>query len=266
MGNVHVIVAEQWAEVAADTIVRRLADALAERETCSLVLAGGSTPRDVYRLLAIPPWRDRVDWARVHFFWGDERTVPPDHPESNYRMAHETLLTHLPIPTTNVHRMAGEAPPDMAAATYAETLRRHFGLTWGEWPRFDLVLLGMGDDGHTASLFPHTEALCEWEWPVRALFVPKLNTWRLTLTVPALNHARHLLFLVKGSAKAASVARVLEGTFAPKTFPAMLIHPRDGDLTWLLDRAASRQLTHTPYTLVGGDRQHGNDTNSTHMG
>ncbi|GAP63498.1 6-phosphogluconolactonase [Ardenticatena maritima] len=245
MGTQQILVADNWTTTAAQTIVRLLTDAIAARGVCSLALAGGSTPREVYRLLATPTWRDRLDWSRVHVFWGDERTVPPDHPDSNYRMAHEALLAHVPIPPENIHRMAGEQPPDVAAAAYAEELRAHFGLPFGAWPRFDLILLGMGDDGHTASLFPHTDALCDWEHLTHALFVPKLNTWRLTLTVPTINHARHVLFLVRGAPKAATVARVLEGVFAPKTFPAMLIHPRDGTLTWLLDRDAAHQLTHT---------------------
>src|SRR5690606_983517 len=174
-------------------------------------------------------------------FWGDERTVPPDHPDSNYRMAKEALLDFVALPASNVHRISGELEPARAAAEYEQTLRSFFAKRAGK-TRFDLILLGMGDDGHTASLFPDTEALNETERLVVANHVPKLDTWRITLTAPIINDAAHVAFLVAGAGKAAVLKRVLQGPRQPHKLPSQLIQPVDGELVWLLDKAAASEL------------------------
>ncbi|MDQ7029393.1 MAG: 6-phosphogluconolactonase [Ardenticatenia bacterium] len=231
-----------FVRAAAELFVDRAERAIRERGRFSVALAGGSTPRPLYEMLATPPWSGAVDWGRVHFFWGDERPVPPDHPASNYRMVAETLLAELPINAEHVHRVEAERPPEEAALAYELDLRRHFGLAVGEWPRFDLILLGLGGDGHTASLFPHTEVLWEHRRLVAAPFISKLGTHRITMTVPTINHARVILFLVMGQAKAEAVARACRGHYAPDECPAQLIHPRDGELHWVVDKEAAGAL------------------------
>lgn len=220
----------------AERMVQSIAKAVRETGSCSIALAGGSTPRDVYARLAEPAYQNRISWKIVHLFWGDERTVPPDHPDSNYRMAQEALLNHIDIPPENVHRMSGETTPDSAAAKYAEILHNHFS---SSQPQFDLVLLGMGDDGHTTSLFPETTALDEIDKTVAAVFVPKFDTWRITLTLPVLNAAKEVVFLVSGSSKARMIAHIAKLDQPVKSTPASLIHPANGTLTWMLDADAA---------------------------
>jgi 6-phosphogluconolactonase len=184
-----------------------------------------------------------VAWDRVHFFFGDERHVPPDHPDSNYRMAYRALLSKIPAPSGNVHRFATELPDAGAAAEYAEyALRRFFALGAGEVPRFDLVLLGMGADGHTASLFPGSEALKETAKLAVAPWVEALEAKRLTLTLPVFNHAAEVLFLVSGANKAEALKEVLTGPFRPELYPAQAIRPSDGRLLFFVDRDAARGL------------------------
>jgi 6-phosphogluconolactonase len=232
------------ARAAAERFVASARDAIADHRRFSVALSGGSTPRALYSLLAARPYHDQVDWSRVWVFWGDERTVPPTDPESNYRMAREAMLYHVPIPTTQVFRMHGEhADPEKAAALYEVDLRRAFALAPGEVPRFDLILLGMGPDGHTASLFPHTAALHVADRLVVANHVEKLATWRLTLTAPVINNAAQVDFLVVGADKASALARVLQGPRDPDELPSQLVAPADGETIWLLDRAAASQLT-----------------------
>jgi len=209
----------------------------------SVALSGGSTPRALYRLLAEPPFRDAIDWPRVHLFWGDERFVPADHPDSNYRLAREALITRVPIPAENVHPIPTEAAdPETAASQYEETLRRCFATPEGVAPRFDLILLGLGADGHTASLFPESPALDEKQRLVAATFVPKLGAWRLTLTPPILRAARHIIFLISGRDKASPLRDVRQGPYDPHRLPAQLARPQEGDLTWLADEAAASLL------------------------
>lgn len=231
------------AEEAAERFAGAAAEALARAGRFTVALAGGTTPRLLYTLLAAESHRTHIPWPRTHVLWGDERCVPPDHPESNYRMAHETLLRHLPIPPEQIHRMRGEDPdPERAAAEYEARLRTAFRGPAGSLPRVDLVLLGMGADGHTASLFPHTEALRETQrWVVRN-HVPKLRADRLTLTAPAINGGSTILFLVAGDDKAPALQEVLEGPTDPERLPAQLIRPTDGHLVWLVDRAAASRL------------------------
>ena len=185
-----------------------------------VALSGGSTPRRFHELLAAAPYREQVAWGRVEFYWGDERTVPPDHPDSNYKMAMDTLLGPLLnmglITPAQIHRMPGDAPdPDAGARAYADELRQGFGLAAGELPRFDLLYLGMGPDGHTLSLFPETAALGVRDQLVVANAVPKLDTTRITLTVPVANHAAVVAFLIAGADKADALSAVLEGPYDP---------------------------------------------------
>lgn len=234
------------AEVLADAAARRLAEflrqAVAERGWCTIALSGGSTPRALYQRLARPPVRDEIDWSRIHLFWGDERVVPPDHPESNYRMTREAMLDHLPIPPDNVHRISTERGPDEAAEQYEAELRHVFGVHPGETPEFDLILLGIGADGHTASLFPHTAALAVSDRLVVANPVPQLGTTRVTLTAPVLQAARWVLVLAVGPDKAEAVARAIESPENIDETPAQLLRHARGRVTWMLDRAAASRL------------------------
>ncbi len=223
----------------ADRFVRLAAEAIAARGRFDVALSGGSTPRTMHRLLAQPPRRDAVDWSRVHLWWGDDRHVPPDDDQSNYRMARETLIEQVPIPPGNVHRMETELPAEECAARYEALLREHLA---GTWPVLDLIYLGMGPDGHTASLFPETAALNETRRWVVANWVPKLETWRITLSPPALNAARHVVFLIAGPDKAAALSAVLQGPRDTHRYPAQMIHPPHGTLTYLLDQAAAAGL------------------------
>lgn len=231
--------AASLARAAAEHFVTLAAEAIAARERFAVALSGGSTPRATYTLLASDEFAARVDWPRVHVFWGDERCVPPDHPESSFRLAHEALLSCVPIPSGNIHRVRGELEPEMAAQAYAAELRTFFG---APWPRFDLVLLGMGNDGHTASLFPGSVALGETARPVVAVTAHYQDrpAHRVTLTPPAINAAQQVFFLVTGAAKADMVRVVLEGPEGP--YPAQRIRPTSGQLTWMMDIAAADRL------------------------
>jgi 6-phosphogluconolactonase len=231
------------AEAAARHVVEYAQAAIDARGRFSIALSGGSTPRDLHLRLASPPLVDRVDWSRWHVFFGDERCVPPDDERSNYRMAEETLLKRVPIPPANVHRMRGELPPEEAAAAYERELREFFG---DEPPRLDLILLGMGDNGHTASLFPGLQAVHEENRWVVAEYVAEVGMWRITLTPVVLNLARQVLFLVAGAAKADMLRRVLEGPYVPDQLPAQVVRPTDGELTWLVDAAAASRLSPPP--------------------
>lgn len=200
----------------------------------SIVLSGGATPEPVFKKLA----QDRsIDWQNVHFFWGDERSVGPEDEQSNFRMANEALLRNIDVPEANVHRIQAEQPPEEAADQYEEEIRRTLELDAGESPRFDLVLLGMGEDGHTASLFPGTQALDEQERLVVANDVPQLDTTRVTLTYPALNAARQVMFIVSGSDKSHALQQVLYGP-EHEMPPAGWVQPTNGSIIWLIDEDA----------------------------
>ncbi|MFV1858396.1 MAG: 6-phosphogluconolactonase [Anaerolineales bacterium] len=228
------------AQAAADRFVAASEDAIEKRGRFTVALSGGSTPQETYSRLADPSLATRVSWRNVLLFWGDERCVPPDHPDSNYRMVRKTLIQKVPIPQTNVHRILGELDPDLAAEAYVDELRSVFGSE--ERPRFDLIFLGLGEDGHTASLFPGSLALSETEHWVLAVFAEQLQTWRVTLTPPVFNSARQLLFLVAGKSKADRLQEVLEGEPQPESLPAQIIQPRNGQVTWLIDQAAAAKL------------------------
>lgn len=228
------------AETAAHLFVAAAAEAIAARGQFTVALSGGSTPEALYRWLAQPEHAAQVDWPRTQVFFGDERSVPPEDARSNWGKAQETLLGHVPLPTENLHRIPGELSPEEGAARYERELAEHFGPDGV--PRFDLVLLGMGDDGHTASLFPGMAALDERERWAAATDVPEYvrpYVPRVTLTFPVLNAARRVLFLVTGKGKAAGAAEVLSGN---STLPAARVRPTDGALIWLLDADAAAQL------------------------
>jgi 6-phosphogluconolactonase len=232
--------AETVARAAAELFARLSRESVAERGTFSVALSGGTTPRRVYELLASDEYRASVPWPSVHVFFGDERTVPPDHSESNYRTASEALLSRVALPAENVHRIEGVGDASANASDYESVMRGFFGDA--EWPRFDLIFLGMGDDGHTASLFPGTSALEESRAWVAANWVEKFGAWRITLTAPAINAARRVLFLVTGAGKAERLSEVLNGAHDPSRLPSQMIRPRDGTLEWYLDRAAAAKL------------------------
>jgi 6-phosphogluconolactonase len=231
------------AEVARAAAVRFIEvgrEAVSERGRFTVALAGGSTPERAYRLLAGEEYAGQLDWSKVHFFFGDERSVPPDDAESNYRMASEALLSRVGVPLKNIHRMNGLGDVAANALLYEDEMQTFFNDA--AWPRFDLVLLGMGDDGHTASLFPGTEVLAEREAWVAGVWVEKLGAFRITLTAPAINHGAHIIFVVTGEKKAERLAEVLYGEHDPERLPSQLIRPVDGSLEWFIDEAASARL------------------------
>jgi len=224
---------------ARDEVVARAQRALRARRRFTLALSGGSTPKRLYEALV----GAEIDWARTQVFFGDERCVPPEHADSNYRMAREALLSRIAIPEKNVHRVKSEdADPERAAKAYEQELQGFFKLRPGELPTFDLCLMGMGPDGHTASLFPGTTALAEEVRLAVAPYVEKLESWRITLTAPVFNHARCVLFLVGGEDKAEALKGVLESDRPADELPARLVKPSAGELLWWVDKAAAKLL------------------------
>jgi 6-phosphogluconolactonase len=224
--------------------VAAITAALKTKPVFTMVLSGGSTPERLYTLFATDAaFKDQIPWGNVHFFWGDERHVSPDHHDSNYRMVNKSMLSRLPVPLENIHRIeSGISDAERAAELYQQEISSFFQLKAGQLPRFDCVLLGMGPDGHTASLFPQTAALAEQECFVFANWVEKFQTHRITMTVPVLNNAESIMFLVSGENKAETLKMVLEGEKSAKRFPAQMIQPMHGKLLWFIDRAAAREL------------------------
>jgi 6-phosphogluconolactonase len=230
----------------ADFITELAAQAIAARGRFTLALSGGNTPRPVYTRLATLEYRERIDWSKVQIFFGDERCVPPDDPQSNYLMVKTALFDQAPLPEGNIHRIKGEDAPEQAAADYADALQRTFGgaaAAGGPPPEgFDLILLGMGDNGHTASLFPGLAVVTEPLRWVMAQYVEVVGMWRVTLTPVVINAARQVAFLVSGANKAEMLHRVLEGPYQPVVLPSQIIKPTRGELRWLLDAPAAAQL------------------------
>ncbi|GAC1349799.1 MAG: 6-phosphogluconolactonase [Ktedonobacteraceae bacterium] len=227
---------------AAQYIVRLASEAIVTRGRFTIALSGGSTPKILYGLLGIEPYRSQINWASVEIFWSDERCVPPDSADSNYALAQEVLLSKIPIPANQVHRMPADQPDREAASReYTSEMQRTFGTNG--IPSFDLLQLGMGPEGHTASLFPHQESLHEQQRLVMPVIVPKPPPPRLTFTPPLLNAARHVLFLVTGSEKAEAVQAVLEGPYQPEEYPAQIVRPPNGEVVWMLDTGAAAKLT-----------------------
>jgi 6-phosphogluconolactonase len=235
---------EQMALAAARLFAEKVESAVATRGIARIAVSGGSTPNATYKLLADPsgPFLQTIPWDKLQLFFVDERTVPPTDPQSNYGVCRDLLLTKVPIPESNVFRIEGELPPEEAAARYESTLRNVMKLEGAESPAFDLVVLGMGPDGHTASLFPHTKALDEIGRLVVANEVPQMNTWRITLTWPVINQAAEVAFEMDGPGKTDRLAEVLTGPRDPERLPSQLIRPRNGKLLFLLDEAAAAKL------------------------
>ncbi|OOP55152.1 MAG: 6-phosphogluconolactonase [Candidatus Brocadia carolinensis] len=231
---------------AAQEFVRLADEAIRTKGFFTVALSGGSTPRGLYLQLASDAYRELVSWPHVHLFWGDERCVPPDHPESNYRMACEALINRVSIPKENIYRIPAEQEDRARAAMeYGQALKSFFRLNAGAFPRFDLILLGMGDDGHTASLFPFTTALDETGSLVLAHYVEKLGAYRFTLSVPTINQTREAMFLISGASKAPVLREVLEGDYQPQRLPAQIIQPVNGRLLFIVDREAAGKLRQT---------------------
>jgi 6-phosphogluconolactonase len=217
--------------------------AIGQHGAFTVALSGGSTPRDLFRLLTEAPWRDGVDWSRTQIFWGDERCVPPDHAESNYRLARETLLDQVPLPAANVHRMRAElADRSAAAAEYEAELARLLPRDPADRPSFDLMLLGLGADSHTASLLPGSKLLHERQRLVAVTDVEREGTIRLTVTAPVLQHAARLLFLISGSDKASALTAVISGALDLERHPAQLVRQAQGEVVWLVDAPAAAEL------------------------
>jgi 6-phosphogluconolactonase len=226
--------ADAMAAAAAERIIQLADGAIAARQVFSIALSGGNTPKTLFELLASPAYVQRVNWQSWEIYFSDERCVPPDDPQSNYRMARQAMLDRVPISPTNVHRMTGEIQPQQAATQYGQLLKDKFGEGG-----LDVILLGMGDDGHTASLFPGTAALNDTHHRCVANFVPQLKTWRLTMTAPFINRAAEVMILVAGAAKAQRLVEVLKGPRDPQRLPIQLIQPNPGRLLWIVDRAAA---------------------------
>ncbi len=232
------------AKLFADTV----SEAVSSRGLARVAISGGSTPKAMFALLAdaSKPFLNDIPWAQLQLFWVDERCVGPEHPESNYGMTKAAMLDKVPLPDANVHRMEGELDPEEASWRYEAAIRNAFKLEGAETPTFDLILLGLGPDGHTASLFPHTAGLDELSRICMANHVPQKDTWRLTLTWPVITQGREVAFLIEGEEKAEMVSTVFTGGYDPETYPAQLIRPANGKLTVLLDAAAAAQLPGSP--------------------
>lgn len=228
-------------EAVADRTASTMSERMQQAGWCMWALSGGSTPRDAFRKLASEPYRDRIAWNRVYVFWGDERTVPPDHPDSNYRMAREILLDPLAIPDGNVHRIEAERGAEDAAQHYESEMMRLFESDL-PLPQFDVIWLGMGDDGHTASLFPGTGAVDVTDRLVIPVHVPQLDTWRVSMTLPVLNAAREVIVLVAGAEKADMVRRIMDLSQPTPDLPVSMVAPVDGTARWMLDREAAQRL------------------------
>jgi 6-phosphogluconolactonase len=240
---------ELLSRAAAELFIEDSKQAVSRRGRFLVVLSGGSTPMELYKLLAQSPYREQMDWMRVHVFWGDERCVPMEDPENNYRQARDVLLNQVSIPKENIHRVLSDAStwlstslePVEAAKDYANILKR-FASPPLDWPRFDLVLLGMGEDGHTASLFPDSKV--NVTAPTMAVIAQYQNrpANRVTLTPLVFNSARRIIFLVNGKSKSQTLANVLYGEYQPEKLPAQRIHPTDGELMWMVDQSAASKL------------------------
>ncbi len=228
----------ELSEQAAVIFCKTAQEAVQEKGRFTVALTGGTSPAKLYELLSLSPYKETIPWDKTYVFWGDERWVPLTDEKSNARMAFETLLSHVPVPKNQIFPMWGEAKPEDFDLKYEEQLRTNMG----ETPRFDLVLLGMGDDGHTASLFPETKVLHEQNRLVMAYYLPSQSMYRITLTAPCINAAKKIIFLVFGEKKAPALHQVLEGAYNPTEYPAQLIKPKNGEVFWLVDELAAQRL------------------------
>ncbi|MGH7494355.1 MAG: 6-phosphogluconolactonase [bacterium] len=239
--QIHVLKSQpELIAAASELIATAVTQAVHEHGKCAVALAGGNTPRAVYEALASENYGKIIPWRDLHLFWGDERMVPPDHELSNFRMANEAWLQHVQVPVENIHRIKGELAPAEAARDYRAEMQRYFK---NRAPSFDLILLGLGEDGHTASIFPQTDAVFENSQTAIAVFAPQMKQWRVTLTLPVINQARKIVFLVAGKAKAQIGAAVLQLEKFEIKWPASMVQPIQGDLHWLLDADAASLLS-----------------------
>ena len=227
---------EVLSEAAAQYILELAKKTVAEKGKFTISLSGGSTPERLFKLFAQVPYVEQMPWQDTYFFWGDERCVPLDDPQNNAYQAHQLLFDKIEIPLSNIVRILTNLPPTAAAEAYEEHIKKHFG---DAPPRFDLLLLGMGDDGHTASLFPYTAVLLEETRMVKEIYVEKVLMYRITMTAPLINLSHHILFLVTGNGKAEILKTVLDGAYKPDLYPAQFIEPVDGELIWMVDEAAA---------------------------
>lgn len=233
---------EELSRKAAERFIDLARNAIARNGRFIVALSGGSTPRALYSLLASPGYNERIEWNKIHLYWGDERCVPPHHPDSNFLMVQETLLANITIPRENFHRIAAEFDPAAAAADYEEQIQKLFQLSPGALPRFDLILLGLGEDGHTASLFPDNPALDDTRHIVAGAYIEKLKAHRVTLTLPVINRAAEIVFLVAGRDKAAVVQQIVGESPNGSTLPAARVRPTNGRLVWLITKDAASEL------------------------
>lgn len=245
---------ERVATAAAELFARRTQEAAAERGVARIAISGGTTPKRMLALLAGEPFRSQVSWDKLYLYWVDERCVAPDSEDSNYRMTNEQLLSKVPLAADHIFRMEGELDPEEGASKYEAALRNSFKLEGAQAPAFDLILLGMGDDGHTASLFPHSDGINEMGRLVIANHVNNKNAWRITLTWPVINQGRDVVFLIEGAAKADRLHEVLMGDYDPVRLPSQLIRPDSGKVHLLLDAEAGRRL---PKLEMHGDAETG---------
>jgi 6-phosphogluconolactonase len=229
---------EALSEAAAEWVTRRIVATLRTKPRFTITLSGGNTPKRLHRLLSQPPYRDRIDWSKLHVFWGDERAVPFEDSRNNAKMAYDTLLDFVPVPPSQIHVMKTDGKPEQAAAEYEQLLHEYFD---GAPTSFDLVLLGMGDDGHTLSLFPGMPIVREEMAWAKAFFLPVQDMYRITLTKTIVNRAAAVAFLTEGAAKAHALKEVLKGAYNPDLYPSQEIKPV-GDLHWFVDEAAAADL------------------------
>lgn len=223
----------------ADLFLLKSREAVRDKNEFVVSLSGGSTPEMLFRRLAESPYDQHIPWEKIHVFWGDERCVPWDHKESNYGLARNLLLKHVPVPKENIYPIRGDLKPEAAANKYEEKLKDFFGK---QPPIFDLVLLGLGEDGHTASLFPYSSILKKKKRWVKEVYVEDKKSYRISMTAPLINQARLIVFMVKGANKAQALNEVINGKFRPKKYPAQLIQPEEGEIHWYLDEEAAKKL------------------------
>lgn len=234
---------EDLSEKAAQWLIQYINETLRQQDRFTLVLSGGNTPKKLYQLLASPGYRDQIDWTKIHFFWGDERHVPFSDERNNAKMAVDTLLSQVPVPKKHIHIIQTDIEPDLSAALYEKILHQYFDDTDFT---FDLVLLGLGDNAHTLSLFPGYANIYEKEKWVIAFYLAEQNMYRITLTTPIVNRARSIAFLVTGGDKAVPLYKVLYGDHDPDLYPAQLIQPYHGNTLWFVDKAAAAELENAP--------------------
>jgi 6-phosphogluconolactonase len=242
--NLHIYQNDQeFAKDAAEWIIKVIDETLQKQEQFTWVLSGGNTPKPIYTLLSSSPYRDQIDWNRLHIFWGDERAVPFEDDRNNAKMAYETLLNHVPVPAGQIHIMRTDIHPEESAFEYEKILRRFFPQADPRWPRtFDLVLLGMGEDGHTLSLFPGTAVIHEVDAWVKAFFLEAQDMYRITLTRSIVNNSSRIAFLTTGDNKADAVHEVIEGKYNPDLYPSQVIKPINGELHWFVDSDAAVEI------------------------